>query len=344
MGEKQVVFVTNSILGGGAESSAVSVFEELLSQGYNIKLIAINSSEEQLVEKSESVFLLNRVWKSGVVETIKIFFQFSRMMNELNPEIVVAHCELPELFCSLMPKSRTQVYVVEHTSNPWAGRKLLGRFARRILRLRKARWVTVIKGQNLIWCGGVEPVFISNPVTMNKNFSSTKISEKIVFIGRLREEKRPEWAIRAALNSSLPIGVIGDGDDKQKLINRYSKYSEFVSFYGFIDNPWSRLSPDTLVVMPSRYEGDGLVAVEALVNGFPIVLALNEDLKRFELPTGNYFLDENELTKILKRVAREGVNSLRTPKDIIEKLRNERSIKVISAKWVKVLGLDERYL
>ena len=344
MTETKVLFVVNSLSGGGAEASALSVFHELRALGYDMKLIAINRVPDKVCEKSESIILLDRNWKSGAFETVRAYVSFVRNVTRLKPNLVVAHCELPELFCAFIPRNRVRVIAVEHTSNPWAGRKPLGAITRVILKFRGVSWVTVNKLQDRIWLGYAKPVLIHNPAAKNVKVEPAKIREKVVFIGRLTEGKRPEWAINAAISCSIPIGVIGDGELMQLLLNKNLGHKELVKFYGYMNNPWAHLPQDTLVVMPSLYEGDGLVAVEAIINGFPIVLADNQDLRRFELPSGNYFSNENELQGILQRVKKEGVSSFRTPESLIAKLQNERDIRTVTSKWRQVLKLDEANL
>lgn len=340
MNKKPVVFLVNSISGGGAEVSAMSVFRELKSSGYNVVIIAINENHFLNVDESDSIIQLARTWKSGLRDTISAFISFQRNIRILKPEAVVAHCELPELFCALMLSFRIRVIAVEHTSSPWHGRKRLGRIVRWILRFRKITWMTVDKSQIKIWRGGFHPIHIANPVAKNQIFDQPKMMERIAFIGRIREEKRPHWAINAAIENSLPIAVIGEGENKATLMNRYADYKDLVTFYGFIENPWSQLSPDTLIIMPSKFEGDGLVAVEALVNGFPIVLADNQDLRRFELPSGNYFENEKELQDLLRRFKEHGVNEFAISKSISVVMQNERDIRTIAKKWVQALNLD----
>jgi len=189
--------------------------------------------------------------------------------------------------------------------------------------------------------GDAKPVLIHNPAAKNEKAEPVKIKEKIIFIGRLTEGKRPEWAINAAISCVIPIGVIGDGELMQLLLDKNLDHEELVNFYGYMNNPWAHLSQDALIVMPSQYEGDGLVAVEAIINGFPIVLADNQDLRRFGLPSGNYFSTENELRGILQRVKNEGVSAFRTPESLIKKLQNERDIRTVTLKWRQVLKLDE---
>lgn len=340
MNEKMVVFVVNSTTGGGAEVSAMTVYRHLASVGYNIRIIAINQDQFSNDEKSDSVIQLGRIWKSGLRDTFLAFISFRKVLEELNPDIVVAHCELPELFCAFMPNFRSKVFAVEHTSRPWDGRRILGWVIRGVLRCRKTLWITVDKSKTKIWLGGHNPIYIANPASKNEIFEPKRIPERIAFIGRIREEKRPEWAIDAAIENSIAIAVIGDGDNRSLLMDRYANRNDLVTFYGFIENPWSRLSPDTLIVMPSKFEGDGLVVVEALINGFPIILADNQDLRRFGLPPENYFASEIELVDKFRQIRELGTNRFEIPKSIILKIQNERDIRTISTKWVHVLNLD----
>lgn len=344
MNDKQIAFVVNSTSGGGAEVSAMTVYRELISSGYNIKIIAINRNQFSSRDESDSIFQIDRSWKSGLRNTISAFISFQRIIRKLKPDIVVAHCELPELFCAFIPSSRFRLFAVEHTSSPWEGRRTLGRVIRSILKFRKIKWITVDKSQRKIWLGENNPIHIANPVASNEIVEQPRIPEGIAFIGRIREEKRPEWAINAAIENSLPIAVIGDGENKTLLMDRYREYKNLVTFYGFIENPWSRLSPETLIVMPSKFEGDGLVAVEALINGFSIALADNKDLRRFELPSGNYFTNERELTAILRRYKDQGVKSFKIPNSTILEITAERDIKTVTKKWIQVLNMDEPHV
>ncbi len=340
MNDKTVVFVINSTSGGGAEVSAMTIFQELKSLGYNIKVIAINQNQLNSLQESGSILQLGRIWKEGLRGTLSVFIRFRRAMRQLSPEVVVAHCELPELFCAFMPIFRSKLFVVEHTSNPWNNRKVLGWFIRKILKYRKTKWITVNKSRGKIWPNESEPIYIANPAAKNEIRDLQTIPENIAFIGRLREEKRPHWAINAAIANGLAIAIVGDGNYKSLLMKKYANRKDIVNFYGFIENPWSHLSPDTLIVMPSEFEGDGLVAVEAIINGFPLLLADNEDLRRFELPAENYFSTEIELKRALHKVKNGGTQVFAIPKSSSMNMKNERDIQTIASQWVRVLSLS----
>jgi glycosyltransferase involved in cell wall biosynthesis len=165
----------------------------------------------------------------------------------------------------------------------------------------------------------------------------SKFQEKYVYIGRLRREKRPDWAIKAAIENKVPIGVIGDGDLSAELREEYSNKKEFVTFHGFVDNPWSRLKKDTLIIMPSEYEGDGLVAVEAIINGFAIIVSDNPDMRRLNLPPINYFKNSEDLTHMIARSLKEGIGIF-LPSDIVrQNFITTRKLENIANDWMRLL-------
>lgn len=339
MKDQTILFVVNSLSGGGAERSATLICSRLRGLGFDVKIIALNRGKQE-AKPSESFVELNRAWKSGPISTFRNFLQFSRELSRLNPDVVVANCELPELYCAFILRMRLKIIAVEHTSNPWAGRKMLGRITRTALRIRKVEWVTVNESQANIWFGWGKPKLIKNPVEKNFESSDSRIKEEVIYIGRIRGEKRPQWVIDAAIACSLSVAVIGEGDQLRVLKERYFPNRSLVKFYGFIENPWALLSTKSLIVMPSEYEGDGLVAVESIINGYPIVMARNQDLLRFQLPSNNYFSDQEELRSILMKFKKEGVEPFIPPESMQLKMQHERDISTVITKWVKMLSLS----
>lgn len=79
----------------------------------------------------------------------------------------------------------------------------------------------------------------------------------VVFIGCLREGKRPEWAINAAISCSMPIGVIGDGELTQLLLDENLGHKELSKLYGYMSKSWPHLSQDTNEILgQSPQNGD----------------------------------------------------------------------------------------
>jgi glycosyltransferase involved in cell wall biosynthesis len=334
--EPRLLFVVNSLSGGGAEKSSRLVFNELVKHCLNLQLIALNQTVGEKILKGVREIELERNWKDGFASTIKNYLSFVKKVKEFKPSIIVAHCELPELYVAFLPFMHIKVVVVEHTSNPWKDRRLIGRLVRILLRARGTTWVSVVSGGESIWFGSKLPMVILNPVVRSEKDAYTRIEERFIFIGRLRKEKRPDMAINAVIGNGQAIGLIGDGEIAEKLRQEYLSVSDKVEFYGFIDNPWNRLHEDSLIIMPSEYEGDGLVAVEAIINGFPILLSDNVDLRRFDLPSKHYFETPDDLNKKIALALEVGSSYFAPTLDKQKEVQSQRNLQEIALQWLSL--------
>lgn len=100
----------------------------------------------------------------------------------------------------------------------------------------------------------------------------------VIFVGRLVEQKNPMRALKIIrtvlkLFPQTSVEIIGDGD----LCNEVREYIDSngmdgnVKMLGHIHKPYAYMAKAKCLLMPSRYEGFGLVAVEALALGVPVV-------------------------------------------------------------------------
>lgn len=286
----KTLIVTNSLSGGGAESSMRLINIHLQKSGANSTLLALNKTEGSCTGAAE--IELGRKWKSGPIQTISNFIDFYRILKMQNPDTIVVNCELPELYVAFAPIKIKRLICVEHTSQPWAGRKMLGILVRTLLSIRKSTWVTVNKSQVTIWPIRTKAIHIPNPVAVPQLNENTAATQEFVFVGRLREEKGVELILQAASEVKTSVDIYGSGELEDYL---KAKYPNVGKFHGFVDDPWKSISPEQVLIVASEYEGDGKVVVEGLMADLPILLRDNSDLRRFELPDQNYFTDDNDL-------------------------------------------------
>ena len=68
--------------------------------------------------------------------------------------------------------------------------------------------------------------------------------------------------------------IIGDGDEKEKLIERTKKLDleNYVTFLGNQKNPFKYLKEMDLFYLSSRYEGQGMVILEAKSVGLDVLI------------------------------------------------------------------------
>jgi len=331
-----IAIVSNATSGGGAEKSMMALHEEFLKAGIKSNFVALNRN--QPVNGVPKVTILNRQWKSGVRSTINNYFEFKQTIRNIDPQILILNCELPELFGSLID-FKGQIICVEHTTSPWHKKRNLGKIVRLILKIKKVRWVTVIKDSKKIWFGTNAIAYIPNPyVPLSKTNKLSSLPPSITFIGGMKKNKRPEWVIKAGIKSDLKVHVYGDGPLKIILEEKYKNSLESIKFYGFQEGIWETLPINTLVVIPSEFEGDGMVAMEAILSGSPVALAENQDLKRFQLDDKHYFKDINQLCEIIKKYEKNNFKELIPSESLKADLSFARSLNTITTKWIALLS------
>lgn len=326
----KVLIISNSISGGGAEKSMRLINQELNLCGTNSALVCLNNSGADI--GSDSEIILERAWKSGLIGTLINFLNFRKVLKKLNPTTVIANCELPELYAALAPLRGTNLICVEHTSLPWAGRRLQGALIRLILQAKHASWVTVNRNQVGIWPTGHGARFIANPV-LEPVLDESANRNDFVFIGRLRIEKGIKGILEAISKTSARIDVFGTGYLEEEL---KSRFSDSANFYGFVNNPWGSINRNQTLIVASEYEGDGIVIVEAIISRMPLLLLDNADLRKFQLPDKNYFKNFVELEQKLV-LASQNPEDFRVSTQMSDTYKQERNLKKIISQWESYL-------
>lgn len=334
-----VVIISNSLSGGGAEKSMEALHNELIKEGVLTYLVALNKSTP--IKNTANLVMLDRKWKDGIRSTVLNFLDFKNAIEKINPKTILVNCELPELYISLIKSSNKRIICVEHTTYPWFQKRFLGKVVRILLSIRKVEWITVIKGSDKIWFGNNAICYIPNPFLPESNTRRVlQRKPSLVFIGGMKDNKRPEWVIEAGLQNDLSVDLYGDGPLRLMLKEKYKDLSNQIVFHGFKSNLWQKLPANALVVVPSKFEGDGMVVMEAIIFGNPIVLAENEDLKRFKLRKVHYFKDISDLCKIVKKHQKNNFKELKASSFIKTNLESERSLEKITKEWLEILNAD----
>lgn len=332
---RRIMIVTNSLTGGGAERSMNLVGNELIMRGWPVALVPINSSEADLVTPTSAVFPLGRVWRGNIINTFSTFLKFNEVVRSWKPDVIVLNCDLPELFGSLLPR-RVQYVVVEHSNLAWGRRLDAGRIVRKILSKRKTIWVAV-NSHLKIWPNGQLPVAIlQNPLTPSiasmREVPASRRLKRLIFLGRLSPEKRPELLLKIGAESGVEVEIIGDGLMKESLQNEVFKQNLKVIFSGYIHNPWSHILAGDLLIVPSTSEGDGLVILEGMKIGIPMLLSDIPEFRRFALPEKHYC---RELGDFISKVDKYGENldSLIVPEELRDSILSSRSLDSVGDAW-----------
>jgi len=332
------MIVTNSLTGGGAERSMNHLCNELTYRGWQVALIPINTSGQDQVTPTCEIFPLHREWQGGYFDTFRAILKFNSTVRNWKPNIVILNCDLPELFGIAMCGD-AKLVAVEHTSKPWAHRLWLGRIVRKILKMKSTTWVAV-SAHLSIWPGeGTPREVISNPVLPKSLVINPPIVDqlnRLVFIGRLSLEKNPGMLLEIAKRIDITVAIIGDGTLRGVIEEEAKSNKLKISLHGQQAQPWSLLTPNDLLIVPSEYEGDGLVVIEALQNGVPLLLSDIPDFRRFGFPNQNYCASVDQYVERIKYF-QNNFSELRIAESLSKPLLATRTIENVGNQWEKYL-------
>lgn len=335
----RVAIITNSLTGGGAERSMNLLANELFYLGFDVTLIPVHLGEIDQVAINCNVVNLSPGSSMSILGILRKLGGLYLAFISIRPEIILVNCELPELLVTLQP-GRFKIICIEHSDNSWVRRSLLGKLVRFILSLRGAKWVVVSQKLQIRFLPKVISTHIPNPISekireenfyFEENVSSP--ASRLIFVGRLSKEKRPMLFLDLCKKFDLPGLVIGDGVQRSEL-EIYAKAKDIsVRFLGHQKHPWDEVKRGDLVVIPSKYEGDGRVLAEAFVLGFPLIVSDIPAFREYKLPEFSFVKNFNELTigdlSKLRNFQSSKTESLR--------LRNSRDPRTIALAWRDLL-------
>lgn len=125
-------------------------------------------------------------------------------------------------------------------------------------------------------------ILISNPLSrsdvLKEDSNEYNKEYDIAFIGRFCEQKDPEKFIKIVhefkeKGISLSALMMGDGSWKNKVLDWIDYYNvkDCIEIRNFEKNPFPFFKKSKIIVMPSKFEGFGLVAFEAMCFGVPVI-------------------------------------------------------------------------
>ena len=276
----RVLHILNTAKYSGAESVALQIMD-LVAPIYESIYVSFDGPIANVVTSRGKAFL---PIESMNPRTIK------EIVRKTNPRLIHAH----DFTASTMTAfANTGVPIISHLHNnpPWIKKPLHPKamvYAIAVSRIRSVLTVSMSVEEEYVYrkvIGG-KTVTLPNVVDGDRVIAMSRVGNRssfihspyVVFLGRLSSQKNPlEFVriVRAAREAGLDLHavMIGDGELREEvetLIN-HSELSNRISLTGFISDPYPLLSQAHALVIPSKWEGFGLAAVEALVLGVPVL-------------------------------------------------------------------------
>ncbi len=258
---------------GGVETMGLRYHEALAAEGYDV--ISVGHPEGMLAEGIPATQFRPLIANSTV--DVLAAGALWKICHELQPDLVLTHGNRATSLCLLpfMPARDRTVQVMHNQS-----------FRPHLKRARAALCVSANVRQALSQAyPGVRAIETANFAHLGarKVKAAPKRVPVLGALGRLHEIKGFDILLRAAADLrdagvEFKLKIAGDGPQKDELEALCSSLNlgDRVSFVGWQVDPQAFLSGLDLFVLPSRSEAFGLVAIEAMAAGVPVVAAQSD--------------------------------------------------------------------
>jgi glycosyltransferase involved in cell wall biosynthesis len=284
----------------GVGSHLQSVTAALAARGHSVTVITTRrpGEPEHEVWKGVSVQRVRTIKLFGFYQAVASSATLRRLLAEARPDIVHCHylgfmlmLAVPLIRALGCPHIYTYHMTEDHLTQPLPMRPLRGWIARRITAYCNRVDMVISVSRNLAaqlpGRGIKAPIrFISNPVDLPDPAvvepSPRGPGVVVMFAGRLNPEKNIPFLLRAFQRMSeryhlAQLWIAGHGSQRIKLEQQVADagLSDRVVFLGFLDrNELSRrYAACDVFVLPSWVETQGLVAMEAMQFGKPIIVS-----------------------------------------------------------------------
>jgi len=283
----ELLFTTRALVDGGAERVWVTIARRFAERGDRVTLA---------VDDPMPGLGLDETTNPRVVVLGKNhFLATARLMRELKtrrPDVALAALSgscTKLAAAALLSLDRTPLVLSYHGFEEYKTGRLAAAayYGLPIVNRIAARIVTVSEGleRRLIERWGADPAKtqrIYNPVSIDLALaaqSAGDLAERppvILGVGRLSPEKGFADLIDAfakMMRSDARLVIAGEGPERCRLVARVEELgiTDRVTFLGHVADPTPLYRKARLVAIPSRTEAFGLVVVEALAHGLPVV-------------------------------------------------------------------------
>ncbi|WP_343564164.1 glycosyltransferase [Kiloniella sp. b19] len=292
-GTSRITFVLPDLSRGGAQRVALTLMNLSVRKGLAVTLLLVGDRRDELDDIDPEINVV-RLGKNRLLRAVPELY---RTLQRQKPDAIfstIGYVNLALLF--LRPfLTFDHRLVVREANLPSAifAKAKVPTFTRTLYQslYRRADFIFVTSEKmqqefsDLQLARSEQLCLFYNPVDVDKILKNAtgeapfpnrgNTLKKVVLSGRMVEQKGFDRFVETLpdLSSELEFHFLGDGPQKEKLVQRVSQLgqSHRVKFHGQVSNPWAYYKAADIFAMPSRWEGMPNALLEALVCGLHCV-------------------------------------------------------------------------
>ena len=278
----KIMHVLKSSVYSGAENVVITIIQKLIAEFDFLYVSSEGSIRLTLEERKIPFALLDKFDKKNL----------KRVIKEYKPDIIHAHDFSASVLCA-MCVGKIRLISQLHYDPPWVRRWNAKTITYTLCfpKIAKLLIVSETSFSNMVFSKIYlqKAKVIANPIDISKIRDMSKKSTEmikagdqgcdVIFVGRFVEQKNPQRFIHLMhllKRSGFPnikAEMLGCGEleGECRLLIKSLDLDDNIEMKGFQKNPYSDIRKAKLLCMTSRWEGYGLVLVEANSLGVPVV-------------------------------------------------------------------------
>ena len=339
----KLLYITNGINGSGGQERVLSIKASILAEDYNyeVSILVLNDAEKDpFYDFSPKIRFYSTDVHGNPIQYIKNYKNgIQRIVDQLQPDVIsVCDDGLKAFFIPQFLKTNSEIIYERHVSKLIEASSEQG-FVKNLL--TKSKWVLMEKlakkfskfivlteGNKNEWKSLRNLEVVPNPLSFYPDTVSSFENKVVICVGKISYQKGQDMLLKAwkIVHEKFP-------DWRLELYGRADSYflktddlsSKNIYHFPPEKNIEKKYLDSSIYVMPSRYEGFGMVLIEAMACGLPCVsfncnygpsdiITNNED--GFLVENGNYIelarrleslISSSDLQKKMGSAGRENV-------------------------------------
>lgn len=305
----KLLYITNGISGIGGLERVLSIKASFLAEklGYEVHIITLNEkTDKTFYPFSPQIKFYNVKTKGRGWSYFHSYIKgINEIVNRISPDIIsVCDDGLKGLYIPVWIKKQNASIIYERHASLKLNQSRIQSFLIKLGGLLYDKVIVLTKYNLTEWIGHNLEV-IPNPLSFIPKEKSKLDQKKIICVGSLSHNKGYDllieaWSKIAKKYPDWEINVYGKGDIRLYEEMAQKKNINNLHFCGPTDNVMEKMMNASLLVLPSRSEGFGMVLIEAMACGLPCVA--------FDCPCGP------------RDIIQDGRNGLLVPPENVELL------------------------